>query len=129
MFASDTSPSSTFSVIRNNDLSTKNLTSEFIKINNWVFQWKLNFNPAPKSKLFFLIKFKNHPNLHQFSIITKWPNQKLKSKVNKTIGLLCQLHHILSRPSLLTICTFFVRPHFDYGNIIYDQTYIVLLHQ
>ena len=43
------------------------------------------------------------------------------SKVNKTIGLLRKLHHILPRSSSLTNYKSFNRPHLDYGNIIYDQ--------
>ena len=43
------------------------------------------------------------------------------SKVNKAIGLLLKLHHILPRSSLLTIYKSFIRPHLDYGDIIYDE--------
>ena len=45
------------------------------------------------------------------------------NKVNKTIGLLRKLQNTLPRPSLLTIYKSFIRPHLDYGNIIYDQAY------
>ena len=45
------------------------------------------------------------------------------SNVNKAIGLLRTLHHILPRPHLLTICKSFIRPHLDYGNVIYAQIY------
>ena len=51
------------------------------------------------------------------------------SKVNKVIGLLRTLHHILPRPRLLTICKSFIRPHLDYGNIIYAQIYNTMFHQ
>ena len=51
------------------------------------------------------------------------------NKVNKTIGLLGKLHNTLPRLPLLTICKSFIRPHIDYGDIIYDQEYIVLFHQ
>ena len=43
--------------------------------------------------------------------------------VNKTIGLLRKLQNILRVPSLLTIFKSFIRPHLDYGDIIYDQAY------
>ena len=45
------------------------------------------------------------------------------SKVNNTIGLLHKLHNILPRSALLTIYKSFIRPHLDYGDIIYDQAY------
>ena len=51
------------------------------------------------------------------------------SKVNKVIGLLRMVHHILLRPRLLTICKSFIRPHLDYGNVIYAQIYNTLFHQ
>ena len=51
------------------------------------------------------------------------------SKVNKVIGLLRRLHHILPRPRLLTYCKSFIRPHLDYDNFIYAQIYNTLFHQ
>ena len=51
------------------------------------------------------------------------------NKVNKTIGLLRKLHNTLPRLPLLTIYKSFIRPHLDYGDIIYDQAYNVSFHQ
>ena len=51
------------------------------------------------------------------------------TKVNKTIGLLLKLQNILPRGSLLTIFKSLVRPHLDYGDVIYDQSYNNTLHQ
>ena len=51
------------------------------------------------------------------------------SKVNKTIGLLRKLHQILPRSPSLTIYKSFIRPHLDYGDIIYDQAYNASFHQ
>ena len=45
------------------------------------------------------------------------------NKGNKTIGLLRKLHNILPISALLTIYKSFIRPHLDYGNIIYDQAH------
>ena len=47
--------------------------------------------------------------------------KNIYSKVNKTIGLLQKLHNKLPRIPLLTIYKSFIRPHLDYGDIIYDQ--------
>ena len=44
------------------------------------------------------------------------------SKVNKIIGLLRKLQAFLPRQSLVTVYTAFIRPHLDYGDIIYDQS-------
>ena len=51
------------------------------------------------------------------------------NKVNKAIGLLRKLHNILPRSVLLTIYKSFIRPHLDYGGIIYDQAYNASFHQ
>ena len=55
--------------------------------------------------------------------------KKIYSKVNKAIGLLCKLHITLPRLPLLTIYKSFITPHFDYGNIVYDQAYTASFHQ
>ena len=44
-------------------------------------------------------------------------------KTNKTIGLLCKLQALLPRAPLITIYKSFIRPHLDYGNMIYDQSF------
>ena len=45
------------------------------------------------------------------------------TKVNKTIWLLRELQNTLPRPSLLTNYKSSIRPHLDYGDIVYDQAY------
>ena len=45
------------------------------------------------------------------------------NKINKTMGLLRKLQNIQPRSALLNICKSFIRPHLDYGDIIYDQVY------
>ena len=51
------------------------------------------------------------------------------SKVDKTIELLRKLQAAFPRPSLVTINEAFIRPHLDYGDIIYDQAYKESFHQ
>ena len=38
---------------------------------------------------------------------------------NKGIGLIIRLHRYLPRNPLLTIYKAFIRPHFDYGDVVY----------
>ena len=45
------------------------------------------------------------------------------NKINETIGLLRKFQNFLPRKSLLTLSKPFIRPHLDYGDIMYDQTY------
>ena len=44
----------------------------------------------------------------------------VSNKISKTTGLLRKLQNILPRSALLTIYKYFIRPHLDYGDIIYD---------
>ena len=53
----------------------------------------------------------------------------VSSKISKTIGLLRKSQNILPSPALLTIYKSFIRPHLDYGDIIYDQAYNLSFHQ
>ena len=50
-------------------------------------------------------------------------------KTNKTIGLSRTLQKMLIRLPLLTIYKPFIRPHLDYGDIIYDKAYNSSFHQ
>ena len=43
------------------------------------------------------------------------------SKANKGIGLIKRLYNLLPRLPLINIYKCFIRPHLDYGDIIYDD--------
>ena len=45
------------------------------------------------------------------------------SKVNKTIRLIQKPRNSLPRSFLMTLYKSFIRPHLDYGDIIYDQPF------
>ena len=51
------------------------------------------------------------------------------SKISKTIGLLKKLLKILTRHPLLATYKSFIRPHLDYGDIIYDKAYNSSFHK
>ena len=51
------------------------------------------------------------------------------SKVNKPIGLLHKFRPVLQRSSLLTIYKTFIRSHFDYADVVYDQSYKSSFHE
>ena len=50
-------------------------------------------------------------------------------KINKTIGLIRKLENLLPRTALITLHKAFVRPHLNYGDIIYDQAHNAPFHQ
>ena len=94
-------------------------------------------------KLFSLekqVQITSHPPIKfNNNSISKWPHQKhlgtvLDSKINfnahvdqkikkcnRIIGLIRRLSTNLTRNALLTIYKSFVRPHLDYGDILYDK--------
>ena len=47
LFADDTS---LFSVVHDVNTSAKNLNDDLKKVNDWVFQWKMSFNPDPRKQ-------------------------------------------------------------------------------
>ena len=47
----------------------------------------------------------------------------ITKKINKSVGLLCKLQMILPIWSCRTMYKSFIRPHLDYGDIIFDQAY------
>ena len=51
------------------------------------------------------------------------------NKVKKTIGLLHKFQQILPRQSLITIYKSFIRPHLDYGDIVYDRAFNESFHK
>ena len=146
MFADDTT---LFSVIHDVDTSANKLNNDLYQIN----KWKTNFNPDPSKQaqeIIFSRKTKkiSRPSLRfNNSIVSQTLYQKqlgiflgarltfeehlkvITTKVNKTIGLLRKLQKNLPRLVLMTMYKTFVRPHLDYGDIIYDEAYNETFHQ
>ena len=52
-----------------------------------------------------------------------------QSKTNKTLGLLRKLQNTLPRQALIIIYKALVRPHLDYGDVLYDKGYCASFHQ
>ena len=48
--------------------------------------------------------------------------KSILNRVNKTIGLLCKFQLIHPRHSLIVIYKTFIRPHLDYGDLLYELT-------
>ena len=91
-----------------------------------IFSRKLNRSNHPK------IYFNNAPvfcaNWHKHlgiyldeSLNFSYYIKEKMSKAKKGIGIIRKLNKALPQHSLITIYKSFVRPHLDYGDIIYDQ--------
>ena len=150
LFADDTS---LFSVVQNINSTANDLNSDLIKISDWAFQWKMRFNSDPKKQAQEVIcsrkinKTDHLPLYFNENLVKSSSTQKhlgmildtkvdfslhlknVQNKVNKTIGLLRKLQDTLPRTSLITIFKSFIRPHLDYGDIIYDRAYNTSFHQ
>ena len=144
LFADDTS---LFSTVTDPNVTANQINNDLHNISTWAYQWKMNFNPDTSKQaqevLFSRkVKVTAHPQLvfnnnpvHEtatqkhlgmfldFKLNFQEHFENMLNKVNKTIGLLRKLQNTLPRPSLLTIYKSFIRPHLDYGDIIYDQAY------
>ena len=105
----------------------------------------MSFNPDPTKEaqeVIFSCKKNNinHPDFNNSQIV-QFKSQKhlgmyldnkldfsehfknMLNKINKTIGLLRKLRYSLPRTALITIYKSFIRPHIDYGDIVYSQAY------
>ena len=115
------------------------------KVNDLAFQWKISFNPDPSKQdqeVIFSRKSKrsthpplvfNNNNVFQtysqkypgvivdFKLTFKEHLSNVLAKANKAVGLLRKLCNILPRTTHITIYKAFIRPHLDYGDVLYDQ--------
>ena len=143
LFADDTS----FSVVYDVNTSAKELNDDLKKVNDWAFQWKVSFNPdrskqAEEVIFSWISKRSTHPplvfnnnNVSQtysqkhlgvildFKLTFEERVNNVLAKVNKAVGLLRKLRNILPRTTLVTIYKAFIRPHLDYGDVLYDQAF------
>ena len=144
LFADDTS---LFSIVNDITLSSAELNQDLAKVSAWANQWKMSFNPDPSKQakeVIFSHKINKplHPNLifnnvpvdqvssqkHLGMILDDKLNfnehfKSIISKVSRSIALLRKLRIFLPRSSLITIYKSFIRPHLDYGDILYDQAF------
>ena len=113
----------------------------------------MNFNPKPNKQaqeiifsrkktaslhpvVYFAIKPVKSSQIHKHlgkildsSLSYEHHSKPILNKVNKTIGLLRKFQLILPRHSLITIYKTFIRPHLDYGDVIYNRAFNESFHQ
>ena len=142
IFADDTS---LFYKVFDKHVSRAALNKDLELINNWAFQWKMQFNPdrnRQAQELHFSKKAGNQKSLDltfNKSNVASSPsvkhlgmlldsrlnfNEHVHSKMNKCykiIRLIKKFSIHLPREALLRIYKSFVRPNLDYGDIIFDR--------
>ena len=137
-----------FSVVHDTVISVSELNHDLESISKWAYQWKMAFNPDPnKQAVEMLFSHKrddiyNPPLLFNNSIVYKAESQKhlgllldhkltfvkhINDKIKiakKTIGILKYLSKYIPLKTLNMIYKMFIRPHFDYCDVIYHIPHI-----
>ena len=150
LFADDTS---LFSTVTDPNVTTNQTNKDLHNISTCAYQWKMDFNAdiskqtqgvissrKVKVTAYLQLRFNNN-SVHEtatqihlgmflhFKLDFQEHFENILNKVNKTIGRPRKIQNTFPVPSLLTIYKLFIRPHLDYGDIIYDQPYIASFHQ
>ena len=125
--------------------STDELNNDLCRITKWAHQWKMVFNPditkqavevifsnkrnketIPDQLFFNNIPVKTVSETKHLGMILEQKlsfenhlNEKI-SKANQGLGLMKQLKKWVSFKTLEVIYKMYVRPHLDYGDMIYD---------
>ena len=150
IFADDTS---IFSIMKDSIRASAALNKDLNQISNWAFSWKMSFNPdhSKQAKEIVFSKKRSTTQLPELifnnNIVSSTDshkhlgmildsklsfNQHIKEKIctaNKGIGTIRRLFNCLPRSTLINIYKAFIRPHLDYGDIIYDNSSNISLSQ
>ena len=142
LFADDTS---LFTVVENSNAAANGMNHDLELIMQWVHDWRMSFNPDPQKQaveLIFSTKKTevDHPVMLFNNVPVKKANEhkhlgivldsKLSfsahiraaiSKNRKGIGLLKCLSKYLPRQTLNELYKLYVRPHLDYGDVLYHN--------
>ena len=136
--------SSLFPLVRDPKESSIKIRRDLGIVAWWVHHWKMSFNPDPSkqavevhfsckinpvdiSPIYFNNLAIDSCETHKYLglLLDKMLTfnrhvEEMILKANKGIGLIDRLRRYLQRNSLLTIYKVFIRPHLDYGDVLYD---------
>ena len=139
LFADDTS---LFSVVENEVVSAVKLNRDLETVRLWAWQWQMEFNVEKTEEVIFSTERRKpfHPQLSMDNIEISLVNEHkhlgmtLDSQLNfqshtraailkarRGIGLIRYLSRYVSRDILNLVYKLYVRPHLDYGDIIYHR--------
>ena len=140
LIADDTS---LFTVVKDSNTAASDMNHDLDLIGQWAHTWRMSFNPDPQKQAVELKFSKKKIEIdHPVILFNNLPVKKvdehkhlgvildsklsfsahIKSAISKTrkgIGLLKYLSKYLPRHTLIEIYKLYVRPHLDYGNVIY----------
>ena len=140
LFADDTS---LFTVVEDPNTAANDMNHDLALISQWAHDWRMSFNPDPQKQAVELVFSRkrieiDHPVILFNNIPVKSVSEHkhlgiildaklsftahIKSAISKTrkgIGLLKYLSKYLPRHTLNELYKLYVRPHLDYGDVIY----------
>ena len=140
LFADDTS---LFTVVEDSITAANEMNHDLDLISQWVYAWRMSFNPDPQKQAVELTVSRkkieiDHPTILFNNIPVKKVSEHkhlgiildsklsfsahIKSAISKSrkgIGLLKYLSKYLPRHTLNELYKLYVRPHLDYGDVIY----------
>ena len=140
LFADDTS---LFTVVRDPNAAANDMNHDLELIGQWAHDWKMSFNPDTQKQAVELLLSKKRNGIdHPVVLFNDIPVKKVEehkhlglildtklsfsahikaaiSKTRKGIGLLKYLSKYLPRHTLNELHKLYVRPHLDYGDVIY----------
>ena len=59
-----------FAIVKDPNLTARDLDQDLINIQNWAHQWKMSFNPDPKMQAVeMLFSHKNTSNIHHYTLM------------------------------------------------------------
>ena len=139
-----TDDSSLFSFVRDLNESSAKLGRDLGRVARWAHQWKMSFNPDPSKQAVEVhfsckinpldtppIYFNNlavagcETHKHLGLLVDKRLAfdrhvEEMILRANKGVGLITRLRRYLLKNYLLTIYKTLIRPHLDYGDVVYD---------
>ena len=140
LFADDTS---LFTIVHDSTTAASDMNHDLELIKQWANDWRMSFNPDPQKQAVELIFSRkrieiDHPVVSFNDVPVEKVNEHkhlgiildsklsfsahIKSAISKTrkgIGLLKYLSKYLPRHTLNELYKLYVRPHLDYGDVIY----------
>ena len=136
LFANDTS---LFSIMYDESTAAEQLNNDLKIISEWAYQWKMQFNPdKTKQAVQVIFSQKRIKSTHSPLYFNK--NQVVIKKEQKHLGLILDsglTFHSYLREKIISVIRFlskyvsrdvldqmykvYVRPHLDYGDIIYHK--------
>ena len=140
LFADDTS---LFTVVEDPNTAASDMNHDLDRIKQWAYDWRMSFNPDPLKQAVEIRFTRRKSDIdHPVILFNNTPVKKVDehkhlgiildskltfsahikaviSKTRKGIGMLKYLSSYLPRHTLNELYKLYVRPHLDYGDVIY----------